>query len=87
MGSIRLPSEQPIHTVNVPSFEMMRTEVTVGIYRVCVNVGVCTTPNTETNYNWSSSAGSKKDHPMNGILWYQLSDFAQWVGVRLPTEA
>ena len=44
MGSNENLNEQPIHRVNVLSFEMMKTEVTVGMYRACVNAGVCTTP-------------------------------------------
>ena len=27
------------------------------------------------------------DHPINGVSWFQINDFAQWVGARLPTEA
>ena len=54
MGSTERESEQPVHTVNVPSFEMMRTEVTVGMYRECVNAGMCTSPQSDNAYNWSS---------------------------------
>ena len=79
--------ELPTHNVNVPSFELMRSEITVAQYRLCVNASVCSTPRTGSNYNWSSSVGSREDHPINGVSWYQLMEFAAWVGARLPTEA
>ena len=84
--------EQPIHTVNVPSFEMMKTEVTVGMYRGCVNAGACTAPGCS---NSSTSRGvivcnytqNRETHPVNYISWNQLTDFAEWVGARLPSES
>jgi len=36
--------EMPPHPVTVPPFAIMRTEVTVGMYRACVDAGACTPP-------------------------------------------
>ena len=36
---------RPAHRVNVPDFELMRTEVTVAQYRACVDAGACDPPN------------------------------------------
>ena len=67
--------ERPRHTVSVPTFQIMKTEVTVEMYRVCVNAGEC-----------SDSGGQNKSHPAV-LNWYQLNEFAAYVGERLPTEA
>ena len=73
MGSTESYDEQPIHIVHVPSFKIMRTEVTVAQYRACFNAGMCSTPATEYYYfNWRVSG--KEDHPQNGISWFQLND-------------
>ena len=57
------------------------------MYRACVVAGACRALRTGSDYNWTTSAGSKETHPANGMTWYQLNDFADWVGARLPTEA
>ena len=48
MGSDR---EGPIHDVNIPSFEVMRTEIKVTQYRTCVNANVVSAPSTGLDYN------------------------------------
>jgi formylglycine-generating enzyme required for sulfatase activity len=68
-------NEGPRHTVSVPTFQIMKTEVTVEMYQVCVNAGEC-----------SDSGGQNKSHPAV-LNWYQLNEFAAYVGGRLPTEA
>ena len=62
--------------VTVPTFQIMMTEVTVAMYQACVDTEQCT----------DDFDGDGDDHP--AILnWYQLNEFAAWVGGRLPTEA
>ena len=41
MGFNGHAEQQPVYEVSVSSFEMMRTEVTVAQYRMCVDAGVC----------------------------------------------
>ena len=79
--------EKPVHTVRLKAFEMSKTEVTVGQYRKCVEAGVCSEPRTGSPCTWSSSLGSKEDHPINCVDWGQSRTFAKWVGADLPTEA
>jgi len=74
--------------VSIPgkSYEMSRSEVTVGQYRACVDAGGCTTEGF-TKYdmcNWGES--DREDHPINCVDWNQASAFARWAGGRLPTE-
>jgi formylglycine-generating enzyme required for sulfatase activity len=77
--------ELPVHTVNVPDFEMTETEVTVAQYAECVTAGTCSEPGTGTLCNWNDSG--YEDHPVNCVDWYQAGEFCVWVAGRLPTEA
>ena len=62
--------------VTLLSFQIMKTEVTVAMYQACVDAEQCI----------DDFDGEEDDYP--AILdWYQLNDFAAWVGGRLPTEA
>jgi cysteine-rich repeat protein len=75
-------SASPAHSVNVTSFKMTQTTVTVAQYRLCVDAGVCPTPpgGTYTEFN-------KENHPINRVRWQDAKTYATWVGARLPTEA
>jgi formylglycine-generating enzyme required for sulfatase activity len=77
--------ELPVHAVTVPTFEMLRTEITVSQYGECVTAGSCTEPGTGTNANWNDPG--YEDHPVNYIDWQQAVDFCTWAGGRLPSEA
>jgi iron(II)-dependent oxidoreductase len=69
--------------VSLGAFELMKTEVTVGQYRKCVDAGVCSKPDTESYCNWERSG--REDHPINCVDWDQATTFATWAGGRLPT--
>ena len=77
--------EQPIHTVSVTSFELLKTEVTTEQYATCVADGACSTPGTGSSCHWNQIG--YEDHPINCVQWQQAVDFCEWVGGRLPTEA
>ena len=70
-------------TVTVPSFEMMRAEVMVSQYKVCVEADVCRAPTSEA----SAYQMGLNDHPVNGVTWEDAKAFADFVGARLPSEA
>ena len=79
--------EKPVHAVLVGAFEIMKTEVTVGLWRSCVAAGKCTEPKTGRYYNWGTSG--REQHPVNGVSWEQSQAFTSWVGkgARLCSEA
>ena len=69
MGSDKGSSyEQPVHTVRVSSFELMKTEVTVGQYRACMEAGACTAPDDKSVNklcNWGHP--DRDDHPISCV--------------------
>jgi len=74
--------EHPQHTVYLDAFWIMQTEVTNAQYAKCVAAGVCNAPD---NSRWQDAAYA--DHPVTDVDWDQASEYARWVGGRLPTEA
>ncbi|MEZ4322352.1 MAG: SUMF1/EgtB/PvdO family nonheme iron enzyme [Myxococcota bacterium] len=77
-----IPANQnPMHTVNVPSFALMRHEVRVVDYEDCVADGGCT-PRPENCYGTD-----RPNRPVNCVTWSQATDFCAWYGGRLPTES
>ena len=87
-SSAGLVDEEPVHTVVIASFELMKTEVTVAQYRACVEAGSCSAPTGESpdkHCNWGHPG--REDHPINCVDWHQAQSFASWAGGRLPTEA
>jgi formylglycine-generating enzyme len=90
MGSPLSPDEEPVHRVTVPTFEMLKTEVTVTQYATCVDASACTVPDESAYFcpedqNWGVSG--QEGHPMNCVSWQQAVEFCTWMGGRLPTEA
>jgi formylglycine-generating enzyme len=85
MGSTEYSDEQLVHPVTIAEFEMVKTEVTVQQYRVCVDAGHCSEPDIDTYCNWGQC--DRDDHPINCVDWDQARDFCTFVGGRLPTEA
>jgi formylglycine-generating enzyme required for sulfatase activity/thiol-disulfide isomerase/thioredoxin len=81
-------NEVPVHIVRIRSFDLMKSEVTVGQYRACVDAGACTKPGTKgykDRCNWDKP--DREDHPVNCVNWNQAHSFAKWAGGRLPSEA
>lgn len=87
MGSDAYPQEQPVRTVDVSTFWIDETEVTVGAYRACVDAGGCEEAVDAGACNWALP--DRDDHPINCVSWYQAEQYCAWMGAsrRLPTEA
>lgn len=74
--------EMPEHTIVLPDFWIMRTEVTNAQYERCVAAGTCTAPH---NTFWNELR--YQDHPVVSVTWYEAQEYARWFGGRLPSEA
>lgn len=85
MGSSESPLSQPIHEVTIPTFEMLKTEVTVGQFRGCWEDGFCEAPVARSESNFD--ADDRDDHPVNCVNWFQAREICRWLGGRLPSEA
>jgi formylglycine-generating enzyme required for sulfatase activity len=85
VGSNWYPDERPAHRVTVATFQMGKTEVTVGQYRRCVQAGRCTAPDSGNYCNWGKAR--REDYPVNCVDWAQARAFATWAGGRLASEA
>ncbi len=72
----------PDHPVNVTTFKLTKTTITVSQYRQCVDAGVCPVPPGGTY-----TESNKDNHPINRVRWEDAKTYATWVGARLPTEA
>lgn len=95
-GAAESSDEYPQHEVAVPSFEMLKTEVTMGQYAACVDDGACSEPMPDTYEppdieDWEPyitwGKAGYQDHPINCVNWFQAVEFCQWAGGRLPSEA
>ncbi len=77
--------EKPGKTVDLPTFFIDRTEVTVEQYAVCVRAGRCKEPNTGGSCTWK--AAGKGNHPVNCVDWERARTYCAWAGKRLPKES
>lgn len=83
-------------TFTVASFVIDTTEVTVGVYRRCVEAGTCTAVRVLSNpatsdCNWDPARFGRKleepaQHPANCITFQQANAYCHWAGKRLPTS-
>lgn len=90
--------EYPRHLVHLDAFAIDKNEVSVERYRACVTAGACTTTgltlaywsgNDEPDWSWACTWGREgyDQHPITCLNWQQASDYCNWLGKRLPTEA
>jgi formylglycine-generating enzyme required for sulfatase activity len=76
-------NERPEHEVALDGFWIDRTEVTNAMYRLCMEVGVCTTPGFDKYYPYEEFS----EYPVVYMSWDQSTTYCEWAGRRLPTEA
>lgn len=88
MGSAKgYPDTRPLHAVTLDPFEIMRTEVTVEMFRACVEAGRCGEYRLDSSADCNWGRPGREDHPINCISWFDARDFCAWAGARLPSEA
>jgi len=74
--------EQPVHSVRLDGFWIMRTEVTNAQYAACVKAKACPATIGQRAYD-----PAYQNHPIVTVSWNGASAYARWVGGQLPTEA
>ena len=89
MGSDEYKDSQPVHTVYLDEFWIDLTEVTNGMYELCVSAGDCDTPeiledSTRPDYFNSTFY---TNYPVIQVDWNDAQAYCEWTGRRLPTEA
>lgn len=75
--------EQPLHTVELSSFWLDTTEVTVADYQRCVEQRRCDPP----PYAEGALRFWKPEYPVSLVSWEDAREYCAWRGARLPTEA
>ena len=76
-------NEKPGGKKSTGKYSIDKYEVTVEIYKPCVDAGRCTEPIVGGYCNWGTS---KIKHPMNCITWKQAKTYCHWSNKDLPTE-
>lgn len=75
----------PRHEVDIKTFEISKTLVTVEQYKECVIKGGCTIPTTGGYCNWAVEGLQR--HPINCVDWNQANQYARFKEARLPSES
>lgn len=81
--------EGPVHEVYLDAFWMDQTEITNGMYTLCVASGSCEPPMKTGSYTRAGYHGNAlfADYPVIYVDWNMASAYCEWAGARLPTEA
>jgi len=81
--------ELPLRTVTLNAHFIDRYELTNARYDECVHAGGCRPPtvtSSETRENYYTDPAFA-DYPVVQVSWRDASDYCQWAGKRLPSEA
>jgi len=86
MGGDTEPDHQPGHEVAIDALQLSRTLVTNQQY-----VAFCEATDRVYPQFWGQerycSGPNFPNHPVVGVSWQSASEFAEWMGARLSTEA
>jgi formylglycine-generating enzyme required for sulfatase activity len=71
------------YNVSLSAFDFMKTELTVGQYRPCVEANVCDTNGMSESFcTWSDQIMDNENRPLNCLSYLQLDTFAQWLSTQ-----
>jgi formylglycine-generating enzyme required for sulfatase activity len=76
--------EKPAHQVNLAAFYIDKTEVTNAEYKKFIDATAHPAP---PHWKGGTFDAGKDNYPVVQINWQDATDYARWVGKRLPTEA
>jgi formylglycine-generating enzyme required for sulfatase activity len=81
--------ELPVHDVTIKEFWLDQTEVTNGMYSLCVKAESCRPPQKTSSSKRASYFDNPEfqDYPVIQISWGDANNYCAWAGRRLPTEA
>jgi sulfatase modifying factor 1 len=71
--------------VNVPSFCLDATEVSLAAYAKCVHAGGCEAARGDEP-TCNAGRADRDSHPINCVSWKQARSYCAWLGRALPTE-
>ncbi len=81
--------EKPLHWLYLSPYWIDRTEITNGMYQLCVKAGDCQPPekvSSKTRPDYYNDA-QFQDYPVVFVSWEDASTYCHWAGRRLPSEA
>ncbi|MCX6065641.1 MAG: SUMF1/EgtB/PvdO family nonheme iron enzyme [Chloroflexi bacterium] len=81
--------EHPAHAVTLSPFWIDKLEVTNGMFQLCVQAGACQPPRELKSESRANYYANKEfaDYPVIYVSWKDATNYCQWAGRRLPTEA
>jgi len=82
-------NEKPVHVVSLDGFWIDQTEITNGMYALCVKDGKCNAPGSKESLTRPTYYGEAKynSYPVVFVDWNRAKTYCEWAGRRLPTEA
>jgi formylglycine-generating enzyme required for sulfatase activity len=86
-GDQRGPDEKPAHKVYLDAYYIGKYEVTNEVYYEFWQATGKHTPESFPDYLWPERALKYPRHPVVGVSWDDAAAYAEWKGMRLPTEA